>query len=107
MLVAASDGMSKPVRLLDAATSDATTIAGWYDDHQWGVGDRFLAELRRTLDSIAMLPDSFELVHRRYHRASVRDFPYSVYFRELDDEILVHCVIHNARHPNVWHSRLP
>ena len=99
--------MRKPVRLLSPATTDATAIVEWYDDHQSGVGDRFLAEFRRTLDSIATLPESFESVHRGYRRASMRGFPYSVYFRELDAEILVHCVIHNARHPNVWHSRLP
>ena len=99
--------MPKPVRLASAATSDAMAIAEWYDDHQRGVGDRFLAEFRRALDSIALLPNSFESVRRGYRRASVRDFPYSVYFRELDDEILVHGVIHNARHPNVWRSRLP
>ena len=99
--------MLKPVRLLSPATTDATAIAEWYDDHQSGVGDRFLAEFRRTLDSIATLPESFEMVRRGYRRASMRDFPYSIYFRELDHEILVHCVIHNARHPNVWRGRLP
>ena len=99
--------MPRPVRLLNAAASEARSVAEWYDEREWGVGDRFLSALQQTLDSIAILPESFEPAQRLYRRATVTGFPYSVYFRELNDEIGVHCVVHNARHPNVWLKRLP
>ena len=99
--------MPKPVRLLNASASEARSAAEWYDEREWGVGDRFLSALQQTLDSIAILPESFEPARRRYRRATVPEFPYSVYFCELDDEIVVHCVVHNARHPDVWLKRLP
>ena len=99
--------MPKLLQLLDSAASESRKIAAWDDDREWGVGRRFLLALRQTLDSIAAVPESFEPTRRHYRRATVPDFPYSVYFREFDDEILVYCVVHNARHPRVWLKHLP
>jgi plasmid stabilization system protein ParE len=38
-------------------------------------------------------------------RALLRRFPYAIYFRLLDEEIVILGVVHGRRHPRIWERR--
>ena len=83
--------------LLDAQT--------WYEGGRVGLGAIFAAAVETTITAILQNPMAFPRVKGETRRALVRRFPYAVYFRPLDDEIIVLAVMHARRNPRHWRSR--
>jgi plasmid stabilization system protein ParE len=77
----------------------------WYDENRSGLGDEFVEAVESTFQRIAETPLAFAEVHGSIRRAIMRRFPYGVYFRVLDAEIVVLGVIHGRRDPRRWQSR--
>lgn len=77
----------------------------WYEHEQVGRGRLFYDAVARALDSITEMPLAFPRAHGDTHRARVRGYPYSVYFKVRDDAVHVTAIVHNSRHPDRWRSR--
>jgi len=48
---------------------------------------------------------SYPALHRDTHRILLPKFPYGLYYRVVDETVLVVGCIHAKRHPRVWRSR--
>lgn len=94
------------VVLRPAAERDIGEAMAWYDGQQSGNGDRFLAEVTATFDRLAKHPTGFPLTHKLFRRALVRRFPYTVYFREESERIIVFAIYHQRRDPKQLARRL-
>ena len=77
----------------------------WYDEQQPGLGDAFLDAVEVVIDRVAETPFAFPRVHQDTRRASVRRFPYTVFFQVRSDHILIVAIMHNSRDPDRWRSR--
>ena len=99
--------MAKRLVVLPEAELDAWKAEAWYDAREPAITVRFVQALQTAFESIVRSPRSFECAIRDYRRASLKGFPYSVYFRDEADVITVYCVVHHARHPFTWLRRLP
>lgn len=53
----------------------------------------------------AAKPEIFPVVHRQTRRALLRRFPYGLYYRIVDDQIVVVACMHGRRNPRRWQSR--
>jgi plasmid stabilization system protein ParE len=53
---------------------------------------------------IAETPFAFPRVHGDTRRAVLRRFPYAIYFRILDDDIVI-LAVHGRQDPQRWKSR--
>lgn len=76
--------------------------AGWYDARSLGLGDAFVQNVRKTVDSIINDPTRFAepfsgLRYQRIHR-----FPYIVLFTVTDIEVLLLGTLHTARSIEKW-----
>lgn len=98
--------MPTPVRLKDAAVEDLTEIYAWYERQRSGLGEELLAAVRNSLDSIGRHPLANAVVRRDYRRALVKRFPYSIFYKVTEHEIIVRAVMHNSRNPETWKGRL-
>jgi toxin ParE1/3/4 len=87
------------------AEAEALETQDWYEERRPGLGAVFGAALDKALDRIAANPLMFQRVRGETRRAVLDRFPYAVYFRVLDDEIVV-LAVHGRRHPRRWHSRV-
>jgi len=76
----------------------------WYNT-QAGLGAAFISAVNNTLDSLCSDPESYPKVHRDTRRISVPRYPYSIFFRELQDDILILAVFHHSRNPEEWQAR--
>jgi plasmid stabilization system protein ParE len=56
------------------AAADLEAIHGWYERERRGLGDEFLAEARRVVDTVVALPNGYPVIHRDTRRALVRRF---------------------------------
>jgi plasmid stabilization system protein ParE len=86
------------------AEADLEDAARW---HEWSgrLSAQFLSDVDRTFSRIAERPLQFPLVAGDVRRALLHTFPYAVYFRTLDDAVVVLAILHLRRNPKVWRGR--
>jgi len=62
--------------------------------------------MEALLARIAEKPLLFQRVHSKTRRAVLPRFPYAIYFRLVDTQIIV-LAIHGRQHQSRWQSRSP
>ena len=77
----------------------------WYEERAKGLGLEFLRNVRATLAVIERQPDLFPIVHATVRRATLRRFPYAVYYVAEDSVTAVIGCLHSRRDPKAWQSR--
>ena len=92
------------MRFRPEARAEASETRAWYEGRRVGLGDVFTTELAETVRSIAENPLRFPRVHGETRRAILNRFPYAVYFRVADAEIIV-LAVHGRQDPSRWRSR--
>ena len=79
--------------------------ADWYDAQREGLGDQLLVCVEAAIARVARSPESCAVVHGEVRRALVRRFPYCVYYKVEDGQLLVLAVGHERRKPEYWARR--
>jgi plasmid stabilization system protein ParE len=87
------------------AEADIDSAAQWYETERQGLAGRFLTDLDRMFKRMAESPFQFPAISGEVRRALMHTFPYAVYFRASDEEILVLAVLHLRRNPRIWRAR--
>ena len=87
------------------AKLDIENAAVWYDGRVAGLGERFIEEVDRCLESITLNPEAYPVVHRETRRALLRRFPFAVFYRWRDQVVTVVACLHTRRAPQRWHRR--
>lgn len=95
----------KPVLFRPAAAADVEDAFNWYEQRRDGLGGQFLAELRRSIIALQRHPELAAVLHRGTRRVLLSRFPYALYYRVLDDRIIVVACLHGHRAPRVWKGR--
>ena len=97
--------MSLKVSIRHEAEIDIGEAATWYEGQRQGLGHEFLDEVLSLCKTISENPAMYPVVHRYTRRALIRRFPFGVYFRIEDEQIIVVAVMHGSRHPRKWRQR--
>ena len=98
--------MTLPVRLTSAAVRDLALAERWYLDKAPHVLASFEEEIDRAFRLISERPELYPTVESTVHRALVRKFPLSVFYRILPEWIEVIAVVHQPRDPRAWQRRV-
>jgi toxin ParE1/3/4 len=77
-------------------------IAIWYEERQPGQGFKFQQALLREYEMIRRFPMIFREWQEGVRHTTMRSFPYKIYFRVLEDRVLIVAILHAARHPDGW-----
>lgn len=96
-----------PLRLSVEAKEEMQQAAAYYEDQKEGLGEEFLAELKRAAVRIQTMPNGWSKVSPRSRRCQLNRFPYGLIYAVLDEEILVLAVMHLSRRPEYWRRREP
>jgi plasmid stabilization system protein ParE len=82
-------------------------IITYYNKCSQGLGTEFLNEFEHHILKIAAAPTRWMIIKDDIRRALMRRFPYIIYFRVLENDVLRVTVIkHQRRHPGYGQSRL-
>jgi plasmid stabilization system protein ParE len=92
------------VRFRPEAAGEALETRQWYEHRQPGLGTAFRRALDTVVEKIAENPSRFRRVHGETRRALLDRFPYAVYFRFNDEEVIV-LAVHGRQHPRNWQRR--
>jgi toxin ParE1/3/4 len=98
--------MSLPLVVRPTAQAEFEAAAAWYEERRPGLGDAFVTEVRRVLDTIADHPKRYPIADGDVREAPVSHFPYCVFYRVKPDRIVVIAVFHTSRDPSVWKGRM-
>jgi plasmid stabilization system protein ParE len=97
--------VSLRLRVRPAAQRDLQKAALWYDGQRPGLGNTFLSEFVAATGRISALPLAYPVVRRSVRRATLRRFPYSVFYTIDDDVVVVAALVHFSRDPSRWRYR--
>jgi hypothetical protein len=89
--------LTRPVRLSSLAALDLQQARNWFDQRETGLGDRFLASVEQTLERISKNADQYQIALLDLHRAPIRPFQYSLWYRVLPDESIVVAALSDRR----------
>ena len=87
------------------AKADIREAARRYETQRIGLGRTFVQQIDALLDLIRLNPMQYRIVHREVRRAIPRRFPYGVFYRIEESEILVFAVVDLHRDPSIWQDR--
>ena len=84
----------------------------WYDAHQPGLGDDFIAEVYATVQKIVSNPHAFARARRTPPGREIRflkvdRFEYVIYYEVTPSEVVILSVAHGRRGRQTWRGRLP
>jgi plasmid stabilization system protein ParE len=96
----------KPAVFLGEAREETGEAARYYEQRSDGLGEQFLLRVRESVQDVTEHPGACPIVWGPVRRKLVRQFPYGVFYREYDDEILVIAVAHLRRRPGYWTPRV-
>jgi toxin ParE1/3/4 len=88
------------------AEEELAEAAFRYNGEVEGLGDRFVAEIRRATSLLNDHPHIGQRIDEQLSRLILRRFPYSVIYAAHQDGISVLAVAHHRRRPGYWRSRL-
>jgi plasmid stabilization system protein ParE len=95
----------KPVLFTPTAEADVEEAFQWYEAQRTGLGAAFRHAIDVAVAAVESRPDTYAALHRNTRRVLLPKFPYGLYYRIMDQNILVVGCIHAKRHPRVWRSR--
>ena len=93
------------ILLRPEAEYDTAAARDWYEERSAGLGQEFVSAVDATVTAIAERPMAFPEVQGSTRRAVMRRFPYGIYYRIADGEVVVLAVMHRRRHPQQWRRR--
>jgi len=98
--------MSRPLILRAEAEDDVRTISHELEAVQSGLGRRFTSALREILDRIEFMPEIYAPLWHDVRAARLKRFQHVTYYIVLAEQVEVLAVLHGARHPSAWQSRV-
>lgn len=97
--------MTPVIRLRAEAENDIHDAASWYESQRPHLGHEFLDEIEASFTRIAENPLQFQILYRGVRRALLSRFPFGVFFRVVDEAIVVLAILHASRNPVRWRDR--
>ena len=97
--------MSPRVNLRSEALEDLRDAFYWYEDRLPGLGRAFLDEVRDRFLLVRDAPEMYPIMYSGVRRSVLRRFPFCLYYRLEDGDLVVIAVMHGSRDPGRWKSR--
>ena len=94
-----------PVSFHPAARAELRGAQDWYEQARAGLGSEFTDEIERIVSLIEERPWRFPRHRDTTRRASLRRFPFSLFFEEVDGFVYIWAVFHHRRNPAVLERR--
>jgi plasmid stabilization system protein ParE len=89
------------------AKEDLREAVKWYDSQQIGLGEKFLANVKKTINQLKSYPEIAQIRYHEVHTAVVEVYPYLIhYYVDLEIKtIIIIGILHTSRDTSVWDKR--
>lgn len=89
-----------------AAEEEFAAAVDWYEARQPGLGVDFAVEVRAAISRAVALPNAWTELESGIRRVLTQRFPYGVLYSPSKSGIFVLAVMHLAREPGYWQTRI-
>lgn len=93
------------IEIVDAAEQDIEDSYVFYERQSHGLGSYFLDSIYSDIDSLIYF-GGIHLKTYGYHRLLSKRFPFSIYYKIVEDIIKIFAVLDNRRNPSWIRKRL-
>jgi hypothetical protein len=94
------------IRILASASRDLVEGYRFYETQAEGIGAYFLDSLYSDIDSLGVSAGMHIVHFVKYHRLLSKRFPFAVYYRVEEQNVLVYAVLDCRRNPAWIRNRL-
>ncbi len=94
------------VEFLSVAELEFAEAVEYYNQESEGLGFKFAAEVKRTLERIVQFPNAWAPLSKRTRRCRTNRFKYGVIYQIRPNKILIVAIMHLNRDPDSWKSRV-
>lgn len=99
--------MKRTLEIRPAARREFDEASDWYRDEDPVLRDRFVHAVEMTISDLTWTPFAFPVAYgEAVHRATVKRFPYSIFFTVENELVVVLSIFHDIRNPIVWRGRI-
>src|SRR5438552_13872856 len=91
----------------DAADAELTEAVAYYDGKAFGLGDRFLGEIKTATRYIEQYPEIAPIIELGVRAKALSKFPYSLMYVVEPEELFIVAVAHQSKRPGYWADRIP
>jgi plasmid stabilization system protein ParE len=95
-----------PIFLDSRAEEDLDIAAQWYAEQRTELSLEFLDAVDAVFEFIAQFPQAGREVSDGIRRVLTKKFPFCIYYKVDDGQVIVFAVLHFRRSPNAWQQRL-
>lgn len=85
--------------ILDAAPLDLCEGFRFYESIDKGLGGYFLDSLYSDIDSLLIYKGAHRVFSGMYYRMLSKRFPFAVYYKIIEDDVLIYAVLDCRRSP--------
>jgi toxin ParE1/3/4 len=89
-----------------AAEEEFIESAAYYEASVPGLGERFVSDVRRTIEQLLEYPEIGPQIDANLRRVVLTHFPYSLIYSFTPGLLRVIAVAHMRRRPRYWQSRV-
>lgn len=97
---------SKPVSFHLAAEREYLSSLVWYAERSLAAALDFESEFQRAISAFEKSPERWPVYFSRFRRYVLHQFPFSIVYCVLEEEVLVLAVAHGHRRSGYWRKRL-
>ena len=94
------------IRILEAARKDLLEGYYFYENQSAGIGTYFLESLYSDIGSLVDHSGVHPVYFVEYHRLLSAKFPFAIYYKVMEDTVLVFAVLDCRREPAWIRSKL-
>lgn len=96
----------KKVEFITAAREEFLAEVAYYNNAQAGLGIRFSAAIEKTAALTLAFPEVGSPSTAGTRRVVVKDFPFSLIYKSIGENIVIFAVAHQSRRPGYWNARV-
>lgn len=93
------------VRFHPAARAEVLDARLWYEERSPLTAAAFAQEVAAAIGLIAEAPNRYPRAEHGTRRLILQRFPFNVFYRTGEDEVVIVAVAHQKRRPGYWSSR--
>ena len=96
---------SKPLRLHPEAQQEYLTTLTWYWDRSPVAASNFERAVEAAVETIKGAPQRWPIYFADFRKYVLRQFPFSIIYRDFPSEIVIFAIAHARRRPRYWRGR--
>lgn len=93
------------VEFIEPAAIELDDAIEYYNLQYYGLGDKFLNEVLKTIELISLFQESWMQNTEHTRKAVLKKFPYNLIYTVYNAKIYIIAVAHQHREPEYWIDR--